>query len=88
MHQVTILIEGKICLISPEDVFLAFDLIVNGKIAKKLEISLSTVKMYCQRAQKGNIILIERIVGDNFALLREMLEPLCCLLYTSPSPRD
>ena len=23
-----------------------------GKIAKKLEISLSTVKMYCQRAQK------------------------------------
>ena len=26
-----------------------------GKIAKKLEISLSTVKMYCQRAQKGNI---------------------------------
>ena len=47
-----------------------------GKIAKKLEISLSTVKMYCQRAQKGILHLIERIVGDNFALLREMLEPL------------
>ena len=61
-------------------------------IAKKLEVSKATVSNYRKVLRKEGLIKDkhrEMDTGGDWMFVRSLFDEIpCCLLYTSPSPRD